>query len=283
MPAATSLPSAGPLRSPRPTPRRPHVPTNLQGTGASASQINLTWTASTDNVAVTGYRVYRNGSLVASPAGTSYSDTGLSEATSYSYRVAAYDAAGNTSSQCTAVAVSTLDATVPSVPTNLQGAGASASQINLTWTASTDNVAVTGYRVYRDGSEIGTTAVDELFRHGPCRGHELQLPRGGLRCGGQCVCAVRGRGGLDAGCHGPVGSREPAGHGGFHVPDRSDLDGLDGQCGGCGLPGLPRRQPRGVAFGDELLRYGTCGRNHLQLSGGCIPTRPETHRPSAAP
>ena len=136
----------------------PSVPTTLQGTGASASQINLTWTASTDNVAVTGYRVYRNGSLIASPAGTSYSDTGLSEATSYSYRVAAYDAAGNTSSQCTAVAVSTLDATVPSVPTNLQGAGASASQINLTWTASTDNVAVTGYRVYRDGSEIGTTA-----------------------------------------------------------------------------------------------------------------------------
>ena len=136
----------------------PSVPTNLQGTGTSASQINLTWTASTDNVAVTGYRVYRDGSLIASPAGTSWSDTGLSEATSYSYRVAATDAAGNTSSQCTAVAVSTLDATVPSVPANLQGAGASASQINLTWTASTDNVAVTGYRVYRDGSEIGTTA-----------------------------------------------------------------------------------------------------------------------------
>jgi len=136
----------------------PSVPSNLQGTAASASQINLTWTASTDNLGVAGYRLYRNGSLVASPAGTSYSDTGLSEATSYSYTVAAYDASGNASSQCGAVAVSTLDATVPSVPSNLQGTAASASQINLTWSASTDNVGVTGYRVYRNGIQVGTAA-----------------------------------------------------------------------------------------------------------------------------
>jgi len=135
----------------------PSIPSNLQGTAASSSQINLTWTASSDNLGVTGYRVYRNGSLVASPTGTSYSDTGLSEATSYSYRVLAYDATGNTSSQCGAVAVSTADATAPSVPSNLQGTAASASQINLTWTASTDNVGVTGYKVYRNGSQIGMT------------------------------------------------------------------------------------------------------------------------------
>ena len=136
----------------------PSVPSNLQGTAASTSQINLTWTASTDNLAVTGYRVYRNGSLVASPAGTSYNDTGLTEATSYSYRVLAYDAGGNESAQCGAVAVSTADATAPSVPSNLQGTAASTSQINLTWTASTDNVGVTGYKVYRNGSQVGTTA-----------------------------------------------------------------------------------------------------------------------------
>ncbi len=136
----------------------PSVPSNLQGTAASASQIDLTWTASTDNLGVAGYRVYRNGSLVASPAGTSFSDTGLSEATSYSYTVAATDASGNASSQCGAVAVSTLDVTVPSVPSNLQGTAASASQIDLTWTASTDNVGVTGYRVYRNGIQVGTAA-----------------------------------------------------------------------------------------------------------------------------
>ena len=125
----------------------PSVPSNLQGTPASTSRIDLTWSASTDNAGVTGYRVYRNGSLVASPAGTSYNDTGLSEATSYSYRVAAYDDEGNESSQCGAVAVYTADATAPSVPSNLQGTAASTSQINLTWTASSDNLGVTGYRV----------------------------------------------------------------------------------------------------------------------------------------
>ena len=136
----------------------PSVPTNLQGTGASASQVNLTWTASSDNVGVTGYRVYRNGSLVASPAGTSYSDTGLSEYASYSYTVAATDAAGNASVQCGAVSVSTLDATAPSVPANLQATVASTSRIDLTWTASSDNVGVTGYRVYRDGSLVASPA-----------------------------------------------------------------------------------------------------------------------------
>ncbi|MBP8695902.1 MAG: SBBP repeat-containing protein [Syntrophobacterales bacterium] len=136
----------------------PSVPSNLQGTAISTSQINLTWTASSDNLGVAGYRVYRNGSLVASPASTNWSDTGLAEATSYSYRVEAYDAAGNASAQCGAVAVSTLDATAPSVPSNLQGAAASTSQINLTWTASTDNVGVTGYKVFRNGSQVGMTA-----------------------------------------------------------------------------------------------------------------------------
>ena len=99
----------------------PSVPSNLQGTAASTSRIDLTWTASTDNAGVTGYRVYRNGSQLRTTAGTGYSDTGLAEATSYSYQVAAYDDEGNLSSQCGAVAVYTADATAPSVPSNLQG------------------------------------------------------------------------------------------------------------------------------------------------------------------
>jgi fibronectin type 3 domain-containing protein len=85
----------------------PSVPANLQATVVSTSRIDLTWTASTDNVAVAGYRVYRDGSLIASPAGTSYSDTGLSAGTTYGYRVAAYDAAGNASAQCSNVDATT--------------------------------------------------------------------------------------------------------------------------------------------------------------------------------
>ncbi|MGE5599381.1 MAG: discoidin domain-containing protein, partial [Bacteroidota bacterium] len=77
----------------------PTVPTNLTATAVSSSQIDLSWTASTDNVGVTGYRIYRGGEAIATTAGTSYSDTGLSPNTTYSYTVSAYDAANNESGQ----------------------------------------------------------------------------------------------------------------------------------------------------------------------------------------
>jgi fibronectin type 3 domain-containing protein len=137
----------------------PTAPTSLVGTPISTSQINLTWTASTDNVGVTGYRVERcqgagctNYSQIATPAGTAYSDTGLSASTSYSYRVRAEDAAGNLSAYstiATAVTQTPSDTSPPSAPTNLSAMVVSTSQINLSWTAATDNVGVTGYRVER--------------------------------------------------------------------------------------------------------------------------------------
>jgi len=87
----------------------PTVPTGLTATAAGSSQVNLSWTASTDSTGVAGYDVYRNGTKIASTAATKYSDTTVSAATSYTYSVDAYDAAGNTSAQTTAVSV-----TVPS-------------------------------------------------------------------------------------------------------------------------------------------------------------------------
>jgi chitodextrinase len=289
----------------------PSVPTNLSGTAISSSQINLTWTASTDNVGVTGYKIFRNGAQVGTSATASYSDTGLTANTTYSYTVSAYDAAGNNSAPSAAKSVSTVicytgtnvwqsqpitaqtgnfeiqfdmtpnvsnlpngviglsqnaataytdlaniiafetrgvidarnggtyqaqtvmnytggnkyharmdvyipthtysiyvtppgsseqtigtnyavrteqaadtsinylsldpsagnvtvcgittsaivDTTPPSIPTNLSGTVISSSQINLTWTASTDNVAVTGYKVFRNGTQVGTSAA----------------------------------------------------------------------------------------------------------------------------
>lgn len=77
----------------------PTVPTNLSATAASSSQIDLTWTASTDDTAVTGYNIRRGGALINQSATNSYSDTGLSANTNYTYTVDAYDAAGNTSAQ----------------------------------------------------------------------------------------------------------------------------------------------------------------------------------------
>ncbi|MGO4272342.1 discoidin domain-containing protein, partial [Paenibacillus sp. TAF58] len=91
-----------------PDAQAPTAPTNLTAAAASSSQINLSWTASTDNVGVTGYDVYRGAALVGSSTTTAYSDTGLSASTAYSYTVKAKDAAGNASAASNAVSATTL-------------------------------------------------------------------------------------------------------------------------------------------------------------------------------
>lgn len=85
----------------------PTTPTNLTPSAVSSSQINLAWTSSTDDVGVTGYDIYCGGSLLTSVAGTSYQDTGLTPATTYSYQVRAKDAAGNTSAVTSSVSATT--------------------------------------------------------------------------------------------------------------------------------------------------------------------------------
>ena len=120
--------------------------------------MNLSWTASTDNVAVSGYRLERclgagctTFAQIATPSGTSYSDTGLTAGTTYLYRVRAIDAAGNLSGYSNTANVTTPapDTDPPTAPTNLGASAVSAGQVNLSWTASTDNVAVSGYRLER--------------------------------------------------------------------------------------------------------------------------------------
>src|SRR5207302_405886 len=137
----------------------PTAPANLTASAATAAQINLSWLASTDSVGVTGYMVERctgaacsNFSQITTPTTTTFNDRGLTGSTSYSYRVRATDGAGNlspSSSPSTALTRAPPDTTPPSAPTNLTATAASATQINLSWTASTDNVGVTGYRVER--------------------------------------------------------------------------------------------------------------------------------------
>ncbi len=224
----------------------PSVPTNLTATAVSTSQINLSWTASTDNVGVTGYKVYRGGTQIATvTSGTIYQNTGLSPNTTYSYTVAAYDAAGNTSAQSAVASATTqplpaptissfaanpgtifvsqssilswtvsnatslsidngigtvtgttskvvtpatttiytltatnssgsataitavivnADTQAPTIPTNLAATVISASQINLSWTASSDNVSVSGYNVYRNGSRIAVVTSGTSYQ-----------------------------------------------------------------------------------------------------------------------
>lgn len=138
----------------------PSIPSGVAASSVGATQVNLTWAVSTDNVGVTRYTVYRNGVQAGTPTATGFMDTGLTAATAYRYTVAACDAAGNCSAQSSAVSVTTAvpDTIAPTVPTGLTGSAASTTQINLTWTAQTDNVGVTGYKVYRNGVQVGTPA-----------------------------------------------------------------------------------------------------------------------------
>jgi chitodextrinase len=138
------------------------VPTNLTATAVSVTQINLTWTAATDNVGVAGYKVFRDGGAtpIATVTVTSFSDVGLAPSTTHTYTVVAFDAAGNQSApSATAFATTPADTTPPTAPTNLKGTAVSTSQINLTWTAATDNVGVAGYHVFRDGGATPIAAV----------------------------------------------------------------------------------------------------------------------------
>jgi chitodextrinase len=137
----------------------PTAPANLAFTEPATGQIKLTWNASTDNVGVTGYDVYLNGTLLTSVPATvlTYTDTQPLSAT-VTYFVRAHDAAGNQSANSNSVTRTGQggDTQPPTAPTNLAYTQPQSGQIKLTWGASTDNVGVTGYDVYRDGSLIAT-------------------------------------------------------------------------------------------------------------------------------
>ncbi|MGE0076680.1 MAG: M4 family metallopeptidase, partial [Bacteroidales bacterium] len=140
----------------------PTAPTNLASSNITESSVSLSWTASTDNVAVTGYDIYRNGTLLATTTSTSYSVTGLTASTTYTFYVKAKDAAGNVSSASSTISVTTsvsTDTEAPTAPTSLASASLTSSSFTLSWTASTDNVAVTGYNVYQDGTLLGTVTT----------------------------------------------------------------------------------------------------------------------------
>ena len=139
----------------------PSTPTGLAAAAAGPTGASLSWNASTDNVGVTGYIVRRNGAQVATPATTGYADTGLSAATTYSYTVAARDAAGNISTSSASVSVTTP-------PSQSNSAG-------LAWDAVTAP-NLSGYRVY----------------FGTAPGTYLQAPGQGISVGNVTVYTVTG-------------------------------------------------------------------------------------------
>ena len=143
----------------------PTAPSNLQATG-SIGQATLSWTAATDNIAVTGYNVHRSSTPNFTPSAANkigqtnaltYTDT--TSAGTYYYQVVAVDAASNTSAASNeASATVTADTQAPTVPTGLQTGAVSGSSASFSWTASIDNVGVAGYKVYRGGTFLANSA-----------------------------------------------------------------------------------------------------------------------------
>jgi chitinase len=137
----------------------PPVPTGLSVTGTTSSSVSLSWAGSSG---ATGYNVYRGGTKVASVSGTSYTDSGLSASTSYSYTVTATNSAGE-SARSGAVTGTTAGGgtTIPPTPSGLSVTGTTSSSVSLSWSASS---GATGYNVYRGGSKVasatGTSYTD---------------------------------------------------------------------------------------------------------------------------
>ncbi len=136
----------------------PTTPSNLTGGSAAPTTAGVNWSASTDNVGVAGYNVFRNGVQIGTTAGTNYQDSGLTQATTYTYAVSAFDLGGNISPE-QSVAVTTKDVTPPSTPAHLVTAVVSSKQIKLSWSASTDLEAVAGYTVFRGTTRAGLSQV----------------------------------------------------------------------------------------------------------------------------
>lgn len=132
----------------------------------TAGMISLRWNAATDNQGVAHYEIWRNGTQLAQSMLPEWHDTQLKPATQYTYYVVAVDKAGNRSANSEETYVTSADEVLPpeqdvqapSIPQGLRASEIGQSSVKLTWQAATDNVAVTGYQIWRDGKLVGTTA-----------------------------------------------------------------------------------------------------------------------------
>ena len=161
----------------------PSTPTSLSASAVSSSQINLTWIASADNVGVTGYKIFRGGVQVGTATTNSYSDTGLSPSTAYTYTVSAYDAAGNNSAQSASASATTQGGggAIAAVAGQSKGEVGTSALGNLTFTnaVTSGNQVIVTVQAYRNSAPVinaptkvsGTAAIGAFTRDATYSGH----------------------------------------------------------------------------------------------------------------
>lgn len=152
--------------------QRPSPPSSAPVISSAGNDVQITWGAASDNVGVTGYRIYRSTggagfTQVATSSTTTYLDTGLAAGT-YSYYIRAFDQAGNvgfrTGIRSVEVTGGVIDTQRPSAPTRFRWTSFDSNSVNLSWNAAVDNVGVTSYEIFDDATRtvIGTTSGTSL-------------------------------------------------------------------------------------------------------------------------
>ncbi|MDQ2085047.1 fibronectin type III domain-containing protein [Herbivorax sp. ANBcel31] len=131
----------------------PEVPQNLSISSRTDTSVSLSWSPSTGNVPVEGYKVYLNGIHIGDSENTRYTDTDLEPGTHH-YTIKAFDTSGNISNSSNAII---YDNEPPTAPKDVSVADITATSVTLNWSESQDNIGVLEYEVFRDGVRIGVT------------------------------------------------------------------------------------------------------------------------------
>ena len=139
----------------------PSAPSGLTATATSSSSVSLSWTASTDNIGVTGYDIFRNGTKIGTSTTTSYTDNGVASNTTYTYTVTAYDAAGDVSTPSNSATATTPVEQCPcsiwqdGTPTgSFESNDPNAQTLGVQFQATSSGF-ITGVRFYKEADDTG--------------------------------------------------------------------------------------------------------------------------------
>ena len=128
----------------------PSIPQGMQLVTVGGSFAKISWNASTDDVGVSGYKIWKDGGAVATTTSTNFTLKGLESLGVYTVTTSAFDASGNESGASAALIINTLDTIAPDAPQNLKVIARTSSSIKIGWDATTIMGSVSAYEVYKD-------------------------------------------------------------------------------------------------------------------------------------